>query len=156
MKSLSGALTGAMFALATSSASAVTIVAATPRGEVAQVQQVVLQFSDAVVAFGDPRLADPATVTCQGGSAAGSGRWSSDRVWLFDLREPLGPGARCEVVVRSDWKPATSPRAPEHRRSRRSPARPASRFRPAARRCWRSSRAAKAAPSRRTSTSCCA
>src|SRR6478735_4535774 len=111
MKSLSGALTGAMFALAASSASAVTIVAATPRGEVAQVQQVVLQFSESVVAFGDPRLADPATVTCQGVPAAGAGRWSSDRVWLFDLREPLGPGARCEVVVRSDWKPATPARA---------------------------------------------
>jgi len=106
MKSLIGALSGALLALATGSANAVAIVAATPRGEVAQVQQVVLKFSEAVVAFGDPRLTDPATVTCQGGSAAGAGRWSSDRVWLFDLREPLGPGARCEVAVRSDWKPA--------------------------------------------------
>ncbi|MEP7140020.1 MAG: MG2 domain-containing protein, partial [Caldimonas sp.] len=93
-------------ALGATSAIGASIVAVTPQGEVAQVRQVVVKFSESVVAFGDPRLADPATVSCEGSVPAGSGRWSDDRVWLYDFREPLGPGARCVVAVRADWKPA--------------------------------------------------
>ena len=93
-------------ALCATSATAASIVAMTPQGEVAQVRQVVVKFSESVIAFGDPRVADPATVTCQGSVAAGSGRWADDRVWLYDFREPLGPGARCVVAIRADWKPA--------------------------------------------------
>ena len=88
------------------SAGAVSIVAVTPQGEVAQVRQVTVKFSDAVVAFGDPRLADPLAIACQGSVPAGGGRWASDRVWLYDFREPLGPGTTCTATVRSDWKPA--------------------------------------------------
>ncbi|MEO6897814.1 MAG: hypothetical protein ABI218_14345, partial [Caldimonas sp.] len=99
------ATTAAAAALWTASAFGASIVAVTPQGEVAQVRQVVVKFSEGVVAFGDPRLADPATVACQGSVTAGSGRWSDERVWLYDFREPLGPGARCIVAVRADWKP---------------------------------------------------
>ena len=91
---------------------AVIIVAATPQGEVAQVRQVVVKFSQAVVPFGDPRLPDPMTIACQGPAPAGSGRWANDRVWLYDFREPLGPGISCTAAVRSDWKPATAASAP--------------------------------------------
>ena len=56
---------------------------------------------DAVVAFGDPRLADPFAISCQGAVPAGTGRWASDRVWVYDFREALPPGhevhARCFV-----------------------------------------------------------
>src|SRR5450755_469453 len=106
MKSLIGALTGVVVALSASAAHAVAIVAATPQGEVAQVRQVTIKFSEAVVPFGDPRLADPVAISCEGSVAAGSGRWANDRVWLYDFREPLGPGVRCEAAVRADWKPA--------------------------------------------------
>src|SRR5450432_1192566 len=105
MKRLIGALAAAIAALTGAAAIAASIVAVTPQGEVAQVRQVVVKFSESVVAFGDPRLADPATVSCQGIVPAGSGRWADDRVWLYDFREPLGPGARCVVAVRPDWKP---------------------------------------------------
>ena len=37
-------------------AHAAAIVSVSPRGEVAQVRQVTVKFSEAVVAFGDPRL----------------------------------------------------------------------------------------------------
>jgi alpha-2-macroglobulin len=87
-------------------AHAVSIVAATPQGEVAQVRQVTVKFSASVVAFGDPRLADPFSVLCQGKPPAGAGRWASDRVWLFDLREALPPGTRCTAKLRPEWKPA--------------------------------------------------
>ena len=46
---------------------------------------------------------------------AGAGRWASDRVWLFDFRDPLPPGTRCEARLRADWKPvarSTSAGAP--------------------------------------------
>lgn len=86
-------------------AAAATITSVTPQGEVAQVRQVVVKFSEAVVPFGDLRRPDPVSVSCQGGAPAGTGRWSTDRVWLYDFREPLGPGTRCTVKVRAEWKP---------------------------------------------------
>ena len=92
-------------------AHAATIVAATPQGEVAQVRQVTIKFSEPVVPFGDPRLPDPFTVSCQGAAPAGTGRWSSDREWLYDFRESLPPGTRCVAKVRADWKPAAKPAA---------------------------------------------
>jgi uncharacterized protein YfaS (alpha-2-macroglobulin family) len=91
---------------AAGAAGAASIIAFTPQGEVAQVRQVTVKFSEAVVAFGDPRLADPVAITCQGGVPAGSGRWASDRVWLYDFRAPLGPGASCTATVRPEWRPA--------------------------------------------------
>ncbi len=98
-------------ALSAGTASAVSIVAVTPQGEVEQVRQVTVKFSEAVVAFGDPRLADPLAVACEGSAPAGSGRWANDRVWLYEFREPLGPGTICTATVRSDWKPAPKPGA---------------------------------------------
>lgn len=86
-------------------ANAASVTGMTPRGEVVQVRQVTLRFSEAVVAFGDPRLPDPAAVACEGAAPAGTGRWSTDRVWLYDFEAPLPPGVRCTVKVRPEWKP---------------------------------------------------
>ena len=79
-----------------------------------------MKFSESVIPFGDPRVADPATVACQGSAPAGSGRWADDRVWLYDFREPLGPGAHCVVAVRADWKPTTKAAAGAASPARRS------------------------------------
>jgi len=84
---------------------AATIAAVTPRGEVAQVRQVTVKFSEAVVAFGDARLADPVIVACQNSAPSGAGRWANDRVWLYDFKQDLGPGARCTVALQAEWKP---------------------------------------------------
>ncbi len=89
-------------------AQAVSIVAVAPQGEVAQVRQVTVKFSAAVVPFGDPRLADPFAVVCDGKTPAGAGRWASDRVWLYDFRDPLPPGTRCTAKLRAAWKPAAA------------------------------------------------
>ncbi|HEX7439673.1 MAG TPA: MG2 domain-containing protein, partial [Caldimonas sp.] len=86
-------------------ARAVTISSVTPTGEIAQVRQITVKFSEAAVAFGDPRLADPMALSCQGATPAGSGRWANDRVWLYDFREALAPGTRCTLSARPDWKP---------------------------------------------------
>lgn len=98
----------AFAALAASTAAlaqAASISSVSPQGEVAQVQQVVVQFDEAVVAFGDLRLPDPATLACNGAAPAGSGRWSSDRTWLYDFRTALPPGSRCTLKAKTDWKP---------------------------------------------------
>ena len=86
-------------------AQAATIVAVSPQGEVAQVRQVSVKFSEAVVPLGDLRQPDPMTVACQGAVPAGTGRWANDRVWLYDFREVLGPGVRCTLKARAEWKP---------------------------------------------------
>ena len=86
-------------------AQAASISGVTPRGEVAQARQVTLRFSEAVVPFGDLRLPDPASVACEGPAVAGSGRWSNDRVWLYDFEAPLPPGTRCTIKLKADWKP---------------------------------------------------
>jgi len=108
MKAGIRALASAALASASTGALAVAVVAATPQGEVAQVRQVTVKFGEAVVPFGDLRLGDPFTIACRGANVpAGSGRWANDRVWLYDFREPLGPGTTCTATLRSDWKPAT-------------------------------------------------
>ncbi|MDP3822178.1 MAG: MG2 domain-containing protein [Burkholderiales bacterium] len=89
------------------SSTAATISSVSPQGEVAQVRQITLKFSEAVVPFGDLRSPDPMSVACQGAAPAGAGRWANDRVWLYDFTEPLGPGTRCTLKARSDWKPST-------------------------------------------------
>ena len=84
---------------------AATIAAMSPQGEVAQVRQINVRFSEAVVAFGDLRQPDPMLLACDGGTPAGTGRWANDRVWLLDFTEPLPPGTRCTLKPRADWKP---------------------------------------------------
>ena len=84
---------------------AATITGVSPQGEVAQVRQVAVRFSDAVVAFGDPRLPDPVNLSCTGAPPAGSGRWVDDRRWVYDFREAVPPGTRCTVKLRAGWAP---------------------------------------------------
>ena len=96
---------GAVLAVGLGGAQAATITSASPQGEVSQVRQVTLKFSEAVVPFGDLRLPEPATVSCAGTAPKGTGRWSNDRVWLYDFQAPLPPGTACTVTVRPDWKP---------------------------------------------------
>lgn len=86
-------------------AHAAIITSVSPQGEVAQVRQITVKFSEAVVPFGDLRLPDPMLVNCQGAAPAGSGRWANDRVWLYDFREALPPGTRCTLKARPEWKP---------------------------------------------------
>ena len=85
--------------------SAATITAVSPQGEVAQVRQVSVKFSDAVVPFGDLRLPDPMSLSCQGSVSTGSGRWANDRVWLYDFAQAVPPGTRCVIKLKADWKP---------------------------------------------------
>ena len=84
---------------------ATTIASFSPQGEVAQVRQLALRFSQAVVAFGEPRLPDPVTVQCSGPVPDGKGRWVDDQAWVYDFREALPPGSRCSITLRTGWSP---------------------------------------------------
>ena len=77
-----------------------------PQGEVASVRQARATFSEAMVDFGDPRLAAPFDVQCVASAAAsagvGTGRWANDRTWSYDFNADLGPGTRCSFTLKAD------------------------------------------------------
>ncbi|MBT9494416.1 MAG: alpha-2-macroglobulin, partial [Paucibacter sp.] len=97
------------FNVLTLSAAFATSVSVSPSGEVAEVRQIRLGFSEAVVAAGNPSLPAPASLRCQSAagssSPAGSGRWSSAQEWLFDLNEALAAGSQCQLLIKADFKP---------------------------------------------------
>ncbi len=94
-----------LLVLLASFAQAARITAVSPSGEVPEVRQLSVRFSEAVVAAGDPRLPPPMTLQCGDGTPAGDGRWLNAQQWVFDLREPLAAGRRCTLQVAPGWKP---------------------------------------------------
>jgi uncharacterized protein YfaS (alpha-2-macroglobulin family) len=68
-----------------------------PEGPVKRVRQVAARFSDQMVSFGDPRLADPFDVACP---AKGKGRWADGRNWVFDFDEDLPAGLVCTFTLK--------------------------------------------------------
>ena len=77
-----------------------------PQGEAKEVRQVTARFSEPVVAFGDPRLADPFDVKCDGDAAKtkGRGRWADTRNWVYDFEADLPAGQRCRFELKPDFK----------------------------------------------------
>ena len=71
-------------------------------------RQVAARFSEPMVAFGDPRLADPFTVQCEGDAARlkGRGRWADTRNWVYDFEADLPAGQRCTFTLKPDLKSA--------------------------------------------------
>jgi len=76
-----------------------------PSGEVAEVRQVVVRFDAAVVPAGDPRLPAPFTLSCNGATPPGDGRWTDDRTWVYDLHQLLAAGSRCTLQARAEFRP---------------------------------------------------
>jgi hypothetical protein len=95
----------APFAFFAPLAHAARVTALSPQGEVAQVQQVQMRFSDAVVAMGDPRLPAPFVLACNGSTPAGNSNWDDDRNWTLYLREPIAAGSRCTLKANPAFKP---------------------------------------------------
>ncbi len=101
-------LIGAGIGLASLCAQALQITSVSPQGEVARVRQVVAKFDSAAVRFGDPQAPAPLTVQCSDAQASqGSGRWTSEREWVFDFAKDLPPGVRCTVQANSGFKSAS-------------------------------------------------
>lgn len=68
-----------------------------PTGEVKKVRQVAVRFSEQMVAFGDPRIADPFDIKCPG---AGKGRWADQRNWIYDFEHDLPAGVVCTFSIK--------------------------------------------------------
>ena len=68
----------------------------TPTGTVEAAEQVRVRFSDAMIAFGDPRAPAPVDAAC----AAGIGRWVDAREWAYDFADPLPGGLRCRFTLK--------------------------------------------------------
>lgn len=87
------------------SAQALQVTSVTPQGEVAQVRQLVVKFDEVAVTFGDPKAAAPVTLACTDAQATrGTGRWNSDREWVFIFENDLPPGINCTVQARTGFK----------------------------------------------------
>jgi uncharacterized protein YfaS (alpha-2-macroglobulin family) len=86
---------------ATPSAPAPRVELFSPRGDTKQVRQATARFSAPMVALGDPRLADPFTVTC---AAPGKGRWADGRNWVYDFETDLPAGLRCSFRLKAGLK----------------------------------------------------
>ena len=95
-------------AQAQGSTQALQITRLTPQGEVAQVRQLVVQFNESAMQFGDANAPAPLTLQCSGTpdtqATQGSGRWISDKEWTFDFNEDLPPGVRCTLRTRPGFK----------------------------------------------------
>jgi hypothetical protein len=98
-------------ALATASAQAFQTSRFSPQGEVASVRQVVAHFDAPAVQFGDPKAPAPFAITCSDAAASqGSGRWTSEREWVFDFAQHLPPGVRCTAQPNAALKsPSDAP-----------------------------------------------
>ncbi len=85
----------ALYALAAGSQAA-TVASFSPQGEVTQISQVRAQFSEPMIAFGDPKIKDPFTVQCK---ARGNGRWINEKNWVYEFTEPLSSGLNCQFKL---------------------------------------------------------
>ncbi|MDP2000969.1 MAG: MG2 domain-containing protein, partial [Rhodoferax sp.] len=91
-----------VLALAALSSQALEVTRLSPQGEAAPVSQVVVKFDEAVVNFGDAGAPAPLTLGCNNTPAAqGTGRWTSEREWVFDFANELPPGTACTLQLRS-------------------------------------------------------
>ncbi len=72
-----------------------------PQGTVKGVRQVKARFSDQMVSFGDPRIADPFEIRC---SEKGHGRWADGKNWAYDFDRDVPAGVICEFTVKTDLK----------------------------------------------------
>lgn len=84
------------------------VVSFSPQGEVARINQVVVKFDAAAVNFGDPKASAPLDLRCSDTKASeGTGRWLSDRQWVFDFSADLPPGVSCSAQVKKELKSAS-------------------------------------------------
>lgn len=99
------ALVAAGLAMVAAVTAAAPVASISPSGEVAQVQQVLVRFSEAVLPLGNLQQAAPYTLACEGGTPPGSARWLNERSWAFDFNEVLAAGKRCTLTLNPAFQP---------------------------------------------------
>ncbi len=72
-----------------------------PQGTVKEIRQVTARFSEPMVSFGDPRLADPFDIRCV---EKGQGRWIDARTWSYNFDRDLPGGVACNFTLKAGVK----------------------------------------------------
>ncbi|MBI5849205.1 MAG: alpha-2-macroglobulin [Nitrospirae bacterium] len=72
-----------------------------PQGEVKNIRQVSVRFSEQMVPFGDPLNREPFDIQC---TEKGKGRWADARNWVYDFERDLPAGVVCEFSLKSDLR----------------------------------------------------
>ncbi len=104
--SRSAVVAAALLGIASLPAQAIQLAKVVPEGEVRQLANVVVQFTESVKPIGDLRGEAPVTIRCTPDAVgAGQGRWTNDKEWVFDFKRPLPSGARCEIHASDSFKP---------------------------------------------------
>lgn len=92
--------------LVTFGAHALSITSLSPQGEVSRVRQLIAKFDGPAVVAGDPKAPAPLALTCSDAEAtAGTGRWNSEREWVFQFNQDLPAGVRCTVQRKTNFTP---------------------------------------------------
>lgn len=74
----------------------------TPTGEAKNIRQVVVEFSDAVIPFGqDATGISPFNIDC---SEKGNGHWIDEKAWVYDFERDMPAGVACQFQLRQDIK----------------------------------------------------
>ncbi len=90
----------AVFSL-TAWAGAPEVAVFSPQGNAKGVRQVRVLFTEAMIAFGDPRSkGDPFEISCP---QKGSARWADAKNWIFDFEADLPGGIQCVFKVKEGF-----------------------------------------------------
>ena len=68
-----------------------------PQGTVKSVRQATAHFSEPMVPFGDPGIADPFDIVCPD---QGKGRWADSKNWVYDFDKDLPAGVQCSFSIK--------------------------------------------------------
>lgn len=93
-----------VWVLCSSWAGAAQIVEFSPKGTVATVQSIKLALDSPAVSFGDAQSAAPVDVVCNDPAVTGQGRWLDERRWTYEFTVAPGPGVRCTVDARKEFR----------------------------------------------------
>lgn len=97
----------ALATLCAVTANAFQITSLSPQGEIARVRQVLVQFDESAVNFGDPKAEAPLSLRCSDAQASkGTGRWVTDKSWAYDFENDLPPGVSCTLQIKTGLQSA--------------------------------------------------
>ncbi|MBA4418706.1 MAG: alpha-2-macroglobulin [Syntrophus sp. (in: bacteria)] len=78
-----------------------SIEAFSPRGDVKNILQVSVRFSEQMVSFGTPELSNPFDIACP---VPGKGRWIDGKNWVYDFEKDLKAGIQCRFTLKTNVK----------------------------------------------------
>ena len=94
-------ITMVLFGAVGSWAADATVQQFSPQGNVKGVRQAAVRFSDQMVSFGSPEIANPFDISC---AAPGKGRWADGKNWVYDFDHDLKAGLRCKFTLKAGVK----------------------------------------------------